>query len=80
MAKRKASREGFNMSRAIREYLEANPDSSLRECREAIQAANPREAINQNSFGVAFSNQRQKLGLKPRRRGKTVRRRKPGRG
>ena len=80
MAKRKASRSGFNMSEAIREHLKANPKSSLKECREAVQAAHPKEKINPNSFGVAYSSQRKKLGLKPRRGGKkTVRRRKPGR-
>lgn len=78
MAKRKASRGEFNMSQAIREQLSANRKLSLRECREAVEAAHPGVAINQNSFGVAFSNQRRKLGIKPGRRGRRVRVMKPG--
>jgi hypothetical protein len=78
MAKRKASRGEFNMSAAIRDQLTANPKLSLRECREAIAAANPSVSINVNSFGVAFSNQRRKLGIKSRRGRKRVRVMKPG--
>lgn len=55
----------FNMAAAIREQLEANPKLSLREAREAVQAAYPKQTLNTNSFGVAFSNQRRKLGIKP---------------
>jgi hypothetical protein len=80
MAKRRAGREGFNMAEAIREQLRNNPQLSLKECRAAVEAAYPNEKIKPNSFGVAFSNQRHKLGLKPRRRGRVVRRRKPGEG
>lgn len=81
MAKKKAARGEFNMAQAIRDELSANKDLSLRECKEAVQAKYPGQSLNPNSFGVAFSNQRAKLGLKPRRGGrKTVRRRKPGRG
>jgi hypothetical protein len=78
MAKRRAGRGGFNMAEAIREQLKANPDASLKECLAAVEAAHPEVKVNANSFGVAFSNQRRKLGLKPRRRGRVVRRRKPG--
>ncbi len=77
MAKRKAGRGDFNMAEAIRSQLTANPELSLKECQEAVASANPGVEINNNSFGVAFSNQRRKLGLKPRRRGRVVRRRKP---
>lgn len=78
MAKRKAGRGGFNMAEAIRDELKKNPDLSLKECLAAVQAVHPGFAPKSTSFGVAFSNQRRKLGLKPRRRGKTVRRRMPG--
>lgn len=77
MAKRKASRGEFNMSQAIRDQLTANPKLSLRECREAVEAANPSVKINVNSFGVAFSNQRAKLGIKSKRGRKRVRVMKP---
>jgi hypothetical protein len=66
------------MSQAIRDQLTANRKLSLRECREAVHAANPSVAINANSFGVAFSNQRRKLGIKGGRRGRRVRVMKPG--
>ena len=70
----------FHMAAAIRDELQANAQISLRECLAAVQAAYPRQTINPNSFGVAFSNQRAKMGLRPRRGGrKSVRRRKPQR-
>ncbi|MEZ6065388.1 MAG: hypothetical protein R3B90_06685 [Planctomycetaceae bacterium] len=79
MAKKRASSDGFNMAGAIREALEKLGDVSQAECLEAVQAANPGVDINKQSFGVAFSNQRRKLGMKPRRGGrKSVKRRKPG--
>lgn len=78
MAKKKAGRGDFNMSQAIRDELQANPEISLKDCLAAIQSKHPGLSVNPNSFGVAFSNQRAKLGLKKRRGGKTVRRRKPG--
>jgi hypothetical protein len=79
MAKKKASRGEFNMSAAIRSELESNPNISLRECLAAVQSKYPNQQINENSFGVAFSNQRIRLGLSRRRGGrKSVRRRKPG--
>lgn len=80
MAKKKAGRGDFNMSQAIRDELQANSEISLKDCLAAIQAKHPGLDVNSNSFGVAFSNQRAKLGLKKRRGGKTVRRRKPGAG
>jgi hypothetical protein len=81
MAKKKASRDGFNMAQAIRDELTANNSLTLKECLAAVQTKYPDQVINPNSFGVAFSNQRAKLGLKPRRgRRKMVRRRKPGPG
>lgn len=81
MAKKKAARDGFNMAQAIRDELTANNSLTLKECLAAVQAKYPDQPINPNSFGVAFSNQRAKLGLKSRRgRRKMVRRRKPGPG
>lgn len=62
----------FNMAAAIRTQLEANPKLSLRETREAVQGAHPREKINVNSFGVAFSTQRRKLGIKAKGRKRTA--------
>lgn len=79
MAKRRAGRDGFNMAEAIRVELGKNSELSQKECLAAVEASNPGQKLNKQSFGVAFSNQRRKLGLKPRRRGRTVRRRMPGR-
>ncbi|MFV0445597.1 MAG: hypothetical protein ACK5Q5_18605 [Planctomycetaceae bacterium] len=78
MAKRKATRGEFNMSAAIRDQLQANPKLSLRECMEAVATAHSTDKINPNSFGVAFSNQRRRLGIKGRRGGRRVRVMKPG--
>lgn len=58
----------WNMAAAIRTELEANPRLSLSECREAVQAAHPKQTINVNSFGVTFSNQRKRLGISPGKR------------
>jgi hypothetical protein len=67
------------MAAAIRSVLESNPEISLRDCREEVKRQHPDREIKDTSFGVAFSNQRAKLGLAPRRGGrKSVRRRKPG--
>lgn len=78
MAKRKASRGDFNMAQAIRDQLNANRGLSLKECLAAVQGAHPTADINVQSFGVAFSNQRRKLGIKGKRRGRKVRVMKPG--
>lgn len=78
MAKKKASRGEFNMAQAIRDQLTVNRGLSLKECLAAVQGAHPTASINVQSFGVAFSNQRRKLGIKGKRRGKKVRVMKPG--
>ena len=81
MAKKKPGRGDFNMAEAIRNELRADPDVSLADCRAAVSAKYPSQTINPTSFGVAYSNQRKNLGLKPRRgRRKTVRRAKPAVG
>jgi len=78
MAKKKAGSDGFSMAQAIRTELEANSALTMADCREAILAKNPGIEFKQTSFGVAFSNARKKLGLKPLRGGgKKVRRAKP---
>ncbi|MEZ6057441.1 MAG: hypothetical protein R3C01_12135 [Planctomycetaceae bacterium] len=63
MAKKKAAKSGFNMSAAIRAALEANNDASNKEALDAVQAANPGVDINVNSFGVALSGLRKKMGI-----------------
>ncbi len=78
MAKKRGRRSsGFVMSAVIRDVLEKNPGFTGRQCREAIEQAYPNEKINPNSFGVAFSNARKKLGISTGRRRKSVRRRTP---
>jgi hypothetical protein len=45
---------------------------------DLVKQKYPEQSINENSFGVAFSNARRKLGIKGRRGRRMVRRRKPG--
>lgn len=64
----------FNMAAAIRDVLGTSPKLTQGECMAAVQAAHPKETINGNSFGVAFSNQRKRLGIAPggKRRARTT--------
>ena len=76
MAKKKKS--GFNMAAEIRALLEADNNLSGKDVEAALKKKFPRERINSNSCGVAFSNQRKKLGLS-RGGKKSVRKKRPGR-
>jgi len=79
MAKKRAGRGGgINMAEEIREALKVNRNLSNNEALEIVQAKYPKEDINANSFGVAVTGARRKLGIKAPR-GRKVRRRKPGR-
>lgn len=75
MAKKKAS-GNFVMSQAILELLQENSKLSGKEVCGELKKRYPGEKINENSALVAFSNARQKLGLR-KSRGKSVRRAKP---
>lgn len=77
MAKKKAS-GNFVMSKAILELLQEDANLSGKEVCEELKKRYPGEKINENSALVAFSNARQKLGLR-KTRGKSVRRAKPTR-
>lgn len=64
MAKKKASSDSFNMSLEVRNLLTADPKLSNREALEQLQAKFPGQEINRNSYNVAFSQARRKLGLR----------------
>lgn len=68
MAKKKASGGlSFNMAEEIRNLLREDPQMSGGDVYEALSRKFPNESINKQSCGVAFSNARQKLGIKGRR-------------
>ena len=75
MAKKKSARRGdFNLSAEVRNVLSESPNLTGKETLAAVKKKFPKQAINENSFGVAYSNARRKLGIsKPRK----VRRQKP---
>jgi len=75
MAKKKTS-GNFVMSQAILELLQEDSTLSGKEVCEELKKRYPGEKINENSALVAFSNARQKLGLR-KSRSKSVRRAKP---
>ncbi|MCA9079720.1 MAG: hypothetical protein KDA58_04135 [Planctomycetaceae bacterium] len=77
MAKKKAARGQINMSAEIRAHLESNPQSTGRECYEALKAKFPGVDINEASCNVAFSNMRRKLGLRKKGRRTVVRKPRP---
>ncbi|MCA9089168.1 MAG: hypothetical protein KDA90_11120 [Planctomycetaceae bacterium] len=77
MAKKRAARGDMNMSAEIREYLQANPDATGRDCFEMLQEKHPTATINEASCSVAFSNMRRKLGLRKSGRKTVVRKRRP---
>ena len=62
MAKKAAN--DFNMAEEIREHLTKNPSATGREVEESLRKKFPKQKINRNSCGVAFSNARKKLGLR----------------
>jgi hypothetical protein len=75
MAKKKTTRRGdFNLSAEVRQVLSENPESTGKEALAALKKKFPKQAINENSFGVAYSTGRKKLGISKSRK---VRRRKP---
>lgn len=76
MAKKASARRGgFTMAVEVREILKESPNLSGREALERIKEKFPNQKINENSFGVAFSGARKKLGIAKGR--KKVRRRRP---
>ena len=79
MAKKKASRAGFNMSAEIRALLKEDSNLAGKDVVAALAAKFPGEKINENSCHVAFSNARKALGLRKKGR-KSVRRKKPVEG
>lgn len=76
MAKKTSTRRGdFTMAAEVRNILEESPQLSGKETLEELKKRFPNQRINENSFGVAFSSARKKLGISKGR--KKVRRRKP---
>jgi hypothetical protein len=63
MVKQKKTTD-FNMAREIRELIAKEPQMTGREVAAALKKKFPRQKINANSCGVAFSNARKKLGLR----------------
>ena len=75
MAKRKSTRRGdFNMSAEVRQILTDDPKLTGKEALAALKKKFPNQKLNENSFGVAYSTARRKLGISKSRK---VRRRKP---
>ncbi|MGE0379008.1 MAG: hypothetical protein AB7Q45_26705 [Planctomycetaceae bacterium] len=78
MAKKtSARRDGFTMASAVRAILQDSPELSGKEVLALIKERFPKQKINENSFGVAFSGARKKLGISKGRK-KVRRRRRPG--
>ena len=75
MAKKKSARSEFNLSAEVRAILSDNRQLTGKECLGALKKKFPKQAVNENSFGVAYSTGRKKLGISKKRK---VRRRKPG--
>lgn len=67
MAKKRAA-GGINMAAEIRSILRENRSLSGNDVVAALKKKFPNETINESSAGVAFSNARRKLGIKPKRR------------
>ena len=61
MAKKKPGE--FNMAEEIRRLLKASPNMTGREVEATLKKKFPRQKINGNSCGVAFSNARKALGI-----------------
>lgn len=64
------SKAGFNMAEEVRNLLKKNPKLTGPEVFAALKKKFPRQKINENSCGVAFSGARKKLGIKSGRRRK----------
>ena len=58
-----AKKTDFNMAGEIRELLEADGSLTGKQVYAALKKKHPKAKINEASCGVAFSNQRKKLGL-----------------
>lgn len=69
MAKKKAS-SNFNMAAEVRKLLGENPKLTGSEVYTALKERFPRQKINKDSCGVAFSAARKKLGIAGGRRRK----------
>ncbi|MBX3437019.1 MAG: hypothetical protein KF861_05985 [Planctomycetaceae bacterium] len=79
MAKKTSARSGeFVMARELRNILSESRDLSGKQALSVLKERFPKEKINENSFGVAFSGARRALGISKGR--KKVRIRKPGAG
>jgi hypothetical protein len=75
MAKKKTVRRSdFNLSAEVREIVRKNRKFTGKDALKALKAKFPKQSINENSFGVAYSGARKQLGLI---KGRKVRRRKP---
>lgn len=74
MAKKKNS---FNMAEEIRAVLRANRKASNKDVFAALTEKFGKGSFNQNSCGVAVSNQRKKMGISS---GRSVKRKKPKAG
>lgn len=82
MAKKKASDEGFVMSRAVAAIIKDAPTLKGKEVVEQLKAQYPSEDINEKSALVAFSIARKNLGLgksakKKKAKARTVAKRAP---
>ncbi len=66
MAKKKA-RSGFNMAEEVRKLLKENRKLTGPEVYAALKKKFPKQKFNENSFSVAVSAARKKLGIKGRR-------------
>lgn len=60
---KKAKPVPFNMAQAVRDVLTKHKDATGKEALELVKKAHPSIKINENSFGVAYTNGRKALGL-----------------
>ena len=67
----KKARSDFNMAEEVRNLLRENRNLTGPEVRAALKKNFPRQKINKNSCGVAFTGARKKLGIKGGRRRKS---------
>ena len=63
-----AKKSQFNMSAEIRALLKEKQQLTGPELYAKLSQKNPSQKINKNSFGVAFSTARRKLGISRKRR------------
>lgn len=72
-----AKKSGFNMSAEFRAMLTKDSSLTSGDAFRALGAKFPKEELNKNSAAVAFFTTRKKMGLKPKRKGTTVRKQVP---